>query len=527
MVNQPPNLWKEPKRRWPRRLALSLLVVALISGVGLAYATWRAQQISAELSSGEKGVVVQKAKKELGRSVNDPLAGVGRLEQSKVFLLIGSDRRWGEKERGRSDTVMLVRLDPSKNEASILSIPRDTLVDIPGYGQDKINHSYSLGGPALLLKTVRQWLGIPIDHFAEVSFQGFSTTVNDIGGAYLPIDGRYLHVNDGSAENNWAEIDIKPGYQKLSGSRALSWVRFRHLDTDSLRAARQQIFLREMGRQVRANKDNYANLPSIIRSFAKASASDINSIPELLSLANTARQIPPSQIKRMTMPVSDQMINGVYYGTVTEEDKAEILEKWSGATNDDPAVSDNTSDEPVSTEASGDTNIANPTRLIKNREIRPLLEKSKVRLALCLPTKLPQGFQWGSDETFRSYRINRHAAASAWATAGSGQSINWMWTDWSEPPILEQPSQTIERRGREYQLFEESGNLHMIAWLRQGTWTWISNTLDNRLNRKEMFALASSCKDLPAPPPLWPKLPLLPENSADRAFLLQEQIKLN
>ncbi len=162
--------------------------------------------------------------------------------------MIGSDHRYTDGSApARSDTLMLVRIDPRTHLISLLSLPRDLWVDIPGHGQDKINAAYSDGGPKLALETVKQVTGLHVNYLIGVNFHSFVSLVNDLGGVYVPVDQAYIHTE---AENNalpvserWSAIDIQPGYQLLNGSNALAFSRFRHTDSDFYRTARQQAFL--------------------------------------------------------------------------------------------------------------------------------------------------------------------------------------------------------------------------------------------------------------------------------------------
>ena len=155
---------------------------------------------------------------------------------------------------------MLVRLDPDKEATAIMSLPRDLKVEIPGHGTDKINAAYELGGPGLTLETVKAVTGLPINHVINVHFDGFWRAVNAVGCVYADIDRRYY--ND-SAEYSY--IDVQPGYQRLCGRQALQYVRFRHEDTDIVRAARQQDFLRQAKQQIAASEliDNRDRLMKI------------------------------------------------------------------------------------------------------------------------------------------------------------------------------------------------------------------------------------------------------------------------
>ena len=172
-----------------------------------------------------------------------------------IALVIGSDHRYTDGSApARSDTLMLVRIDPRTHLISLLSLPRDLWVDIPGFGQDKINAAYSDGGPKLALETVKQATGLHVNYLVGVNFHSFTSLVNELGGVYLPVDQAYVHTE---ADNNllpvserWSAIDILPGYQLLNGANALAFSRFRHTDSDFYRTARQQTFLHAFEQKV-------------------------------------------------------------------------------------------------------------------------------------------------------------------------------------------------------------------------------------------------------------------------------------
>jgi LCP family protein required for cell wall assembly len=174
--------------------------------------------------------------------------------EPQTLLILGSDRRPKNNTEGalndaRSDTIMLVRLNPDKEATAIMSLPRDLKVEIPGQGVDKVNAAYSYGGPQKTLDTVKRLTGLPINHMVNVTFKGFWRAVNAIGCVYADIDHDYY--ND-SAEFQYINID--PGYQRLCSRTALQYVRFRHTDTDLVRSARQQDFLRQAKQQITTSK---------------------------------------------------------------------------------------------------------------------------------------------------------------------------------------------------------------------------------------------------------------------------------
>ncbi len=175
----------------------------------------------------------------------------------QTILLIGSDKRAKHARDhtagARSDTMILMRLDASKNAIALMSMPRDLKVRIPGHGTDKLNAAYSFGGAKLTVQTIKQVTGLRINHVINVDFRGFKEAVDQIGCVYTDVDRKYF--NDNSNPNDqYATIKIFPGYQKLCGKNALDYVRYRHTDTDIVRSARQQDFLRQAKAQVGTGK---------------------------------------------------------------------------------------------------------------------------------------------------------------------------------------------------------------------------------------------------------------------------------
>jgi LCP family protein required for cell wall assembly len=191
----------------------------------------------------------------------DPDVAPPKPDGPRTLLVLGSDRRaassadarrTGGAEPPRSDTIVLVRLDPARNRIAVLSLPRDLAVKIPGYaGARKINEAYNHGGPAKTLETVRHLFDhatgdtLEVNGVIDVDFNGFQRAVNAIGGVYVDVDHDYFNPEG----NGIAAIDVKAGYQRLTGSDALAYVRFRHADSDLFRNARQQEFLRQASKQ--------------------------------------------------------------------------------------------------------------------------------------------------------------------------------------------------------------------------------------------------------------------------------------
>ena len=155
---------------------------------------------------------------------------------------------------------MLLRVEPDPDQPflSLLSLPRDLEVPIPGYGTDKLNAAYSYGeqekaggGPELAIRTIKDYMGIDVNHVVNVDFGGFQEAVNAIDCVYIDVDRQYFNSNEGAfGEELYAEIDVPAGYTKLCGYNALSYVRYRHEDNDLVRGARQQDFIREARQRI-------------------------------------------------------------------------------------------------------------------------------------------------------------------------------------------------------------------------------------------------------------------------------------
>jgi LCP family protein required for cell wall assembly len=217
------------------------------------------------------------------------------------ILLIGSDTRPSEGDPGRSDSLILVRVDPGNDYISMLSFPRDLWVDIPGYGQDKINAAFSLGGAKTTIETVKSLTDEPIHDYLLVDFNGFRSLVDQVGGVWIDVDRRYFNDNAGRAPGTtYAEIDIEPGYRRLKGDDALAYVRYRHTDSDFARIARQQQFLAELKRQT--NKpDNLLRADRLSKIFKNNIQTSIRDVPKALELLRAALTIDKDRTARTSI----------------------------------------------------------------------------------------------------------------------------------------------------------------------------------------------------------------------------------
>jgi LCP family protein required for cell wall assembly len=295
------QVYAKPRRRWPLIVGIVVLVFfAGLSGVG-GYAYGIVQAAAHTLQANYKGAVGDK-----GVAIT-----TASSSEAQNVLLIGSDRREksveGQDDPGRSDTMMLVRMDPNTGSISMLSVPRDLWVHIPGYGMERINVAYTLGGPAKTVAMFKELTGLPINGFIDVNFLGFVHVVDVLGGAYIDCDRRYYNPPG----TGWSAIDLQPGYQLMTGRQALQFCRFRHDATgDYGRMVRQQIFLSEIKRQASRWGSTLWNAPDIIKVISRNTITTYNSPGKIISLLKLGLSLNTSKIYKVHIEGVGTMIDG-------------------------------------------------------------------------------------------------------------------------------------------------------------------------------------------------------------------------
>lgn len=230
-------------------------------------------------------------------------AGTNRV----TILLLGIDRRVGDNERGyRTDSVMVVSVDPVAKTAVMLSVPRDLWVEIPGYGNDRINqanyfgdiYQYPGGGPALAVKTIEHNLGVTIDYYLRVDFTTFEAFINALGGVDIdnPAD-----INDPLYPNGSYGYDpfyLTAGRHTLNGYDALRYARTRHDDSDINRATRQQqVILAARDKALAQLPNLLAQSPALYQTL-QAGVQTNMSFEQMTALALLAPDIPRQNIQR-------------------------------------------------------------------------------------------------------------------------------------------------------------------------------------------------------------------------------------
>lgn len=317
--HQRARYWRVPRRRrrWVSVTAWSLWgLLALVISVSLGGYIYLDDTIQAAAPNTPQAKRARAATKPV-------LPG-----QPTNLLLIGSDTRPSLGDPGRSDTLMLVRMDPQRDFISMLSFPRDLYVPIAdGHGTDKINAAYSYGAD-VTIKTVEQLTGQPVNKYMIVDFTGFAKLVDAVGGVYLDVDRRYYNKNIGTAATNYSDIDLQPGYQKLDGTNALAYVRYRHTDSTYSRDSRQQLFLSELKRQTK-DVSNLTSITTFRKIFSKNIEWNISSPQEFFSLLELALVTPKDRIARVSIEASSDMTSaGASIQVASESAIDQAVEAW-------------------------------------------------------------------------------------------------------------------------------------------------------------------------------------------------------
>ena len=435
----------------------------------------------------------------------------------RTLLVLGSDRRAagsfdakhdGSAATPHSDTIVLLRLDPDRNRIAVLSLPRDLAVKIPGLpGLRKINEAYDHGGPAKTLATVQALFKtatgheLPINGVVDASFNGFQQAVNDVHGVYVDVDRDY----ENPAGTGFSAIHLKAGYQRLVGSDALAYVRYRHTDSDLFRNARQQEFLRQAARQPEVEQlkslgAGSAFLAEMVRYFRFDK--------DFLSRKNTAGMIKTA----VTLGLHHARVNQVALEGITEAadptvdtrlflSAAHVRDAYdalmTGAGNPKPS----TKARRTSAKRPAATGLEDARRL--GEDLAVVAAPKLGGLPFYFPATRLAGSRYVDDaprvyserdtsgKPFRAYRL-------AIATGAAGEFYGVQGMTWKDPPLLAHPDRVRKQGGRTLALYYDGTRLRLVALRTRGAVYYVTNTLDRRLSNAQMLAIAASLRRLSA-----------------------------
>lgn len=509
--------FQEPAKRpryWWRFTLATLIIVFSFAGATSATIINVVDDITGKIGSGKNKLSIPQ--NVLPKDSGGP----------QTIAILGSDIRTGggtlDGDPGRSDTTMLLRLDPDSGQIAMLSIPRDLKVEIPGHGTDKFNAAFSYGGPELTLKTIKSVTGLDINHVINVDFQGFAEVVDAIGCVFVDVDRDYFNDNSQGGEE-YATIDIDAGYQKLCGPDALEFARYRHTDTDLARAARQQDLVGEVRNRL-SLKEIIDRRSELIKAFTDNTKSDISGSDEALRILKLLFESKDANVVEVSFPSTFTMDNGISYVEATPDEIQDAVDKFLGF--EDQAGPVGTLDEGTpdkkNRKKSKDQKRAEKAKKKEKAAAAPSKENDglvdasqggqdvaaeidgniKREFPIYYAKRLPEGAIYA--EGTRNYHLrdpdkNPYAAyRQVMALEGSDGMLHYFGIQglrgWNDPPILEAPHEEMKMDGRTFNVYWEGDRIRLISWTADDNTYWISNSILLTLENEQMLGMARSTK---------------------------------
>ncbi|TYZ29247.1 LytR family transcriptional regulator [Selenomonas caprae] len=283
--NIPPRRAQKKRRIWPWLLLFFCFAAAAIGGALFA---------SSSLLD-----------KPIEHAIDD---GLLTAKDKSTIMIMGVDER--DDDVGRSDTLMVASIDPKKNQASLLSVPRDTRVKIKGHGFDKVNAAYAYGKERLTQDTVENLLGVNIDHYVIINTKSFAKIIDALGGIDIDVPKR-MYYEDPWDDDGGLIIDFRPGMQHMDGAKAITYVRYRDEEGDLGRIRRQQDFIKACLDKM-VSPAIIPKLPTIIREVMDSIQTDL-SFRQLLEFAGTLKESKQNGLKTDMVPGRPLYIDGISY----------------------------------------------------------------------------------------------------------------------------------------------------------------------------------------------------------------------
>jgi polyisoprenyl-teichoic acid--peptidoglycan teichoic acid transferase len=492
----------EPARR-PWWLAKRVL----LAGLGIVLLTGTATYV---VALGE----VHKVVEALGQTKAVNVASKVLVPTSKgapqTLLLVGNDQRPPPKDNPfgsvlpHSNEMLLVRIDPGKPTISMLSIPRELQVTFTAPNGEvitnRINSAYTYGGVELMLKTIKKLFGISVNHVFVVTFPKFRRAVDEMGCVYMTVDRRYYHVNEPGGEQ-YFEINLQPGYQRLCGKEALEFVANRHEDTSLTRDARDQRFLLEvksqygatlfekrekferiLGKAVETDLHGTGQVLDLLELLVQSEGKPVRQVPFHVTLLPTVDTATPQQRQEAansflngTSPISKQKLNEAVNATRPRSRTHSRSRSSAHAHASAPRLPlTPTSAEALTRARAASPNLPFPLEYPRVRNVTAESEPDTLRLYNLHD-------QQGHPHPTYVIVIDR---------GGLGEFYDVQGSTWSDPPLLNDPSQSTRIGSRTYSLFYAGEEIRTIAWHEDGATYWIQNTLTNSVQPREMLAMA-------------------------------------
>ena len=485
-------------RVW-RIVAGCLLVVALSAAATVVFVKGELSTLASDLSFNKAVDVSPRA-----------LAPVG-FGDPQTILLIGNDQRKHTTTQPvlpHSNEMLLVRIDPSKPWISMMSIPRElevTLQTANGPVTTRLNAALIYGGMSLLLQTIKQLTGLSINHVVMIDFNQFKTAVDEIGCVYSTVDRRYYHVNTPYSEQ-YQEINLQPGYQKLCGTQALQFVSYRHGDTSLVRDARDQDFLLDVKKQYGPSLADLGNIHKFERIFGHTVQVDhgLQTESGVENLLGTLISSASLRVRQVHFQVNLQPTgsNACSCDTASAEQIAASVHSFLYGADTVPTQS-----------------TAAAARAVHHRKVAaklPLVQSSTAGLAqarasarrLAFALEYPRVQDAGGSAlpvSLRDYVIHApdgttyRAYVAVFSAGLLGQYYDVQGMTWTGAPMFQNPDQTVTVAGRTYSLYYSGQHLQVVAWHAHGAVYWVHNTLTDAVGNGELLAIAEQTEPIGTP----------------------------
>jgi LCP family protein required for cell wall assembly len=418
----------------------------------------------------------------------------------QTLLLVGDDQRsltgdfkyYSRAVLPHANEMLLVRLDPSKPWISMMSIPRELQVTIhPPHASPvttRFNYAYTAGGIPLLVSTIKQVTGLAVNHVVVITFARFKRAVDQMGCVYSTVDRRYLHVNVPGGEQ-YQEINLRPGYQKMCGTQAMQFVSYRHGDTSLVRDARDQSFLLDVKKQYGPTLSGSVHKFETI--FGKAVQTDpgLHSTTGILNLLGTLISSSGRRVRQVHFAAN----LGASFDTASKAQIAASVHAFLFGGSALPKRS-----------------TAATAHAVRNHKVAaklPLEPTSGAQLGqarsvangIPFPLEYPRVQERAGASVpaaIRGYLIHAPDGnaypiyTSVFAAGPIGQYYDVQGTTWTKAPQFSDPEQTIRVGPRTYQLYYEGSNLQTVAWFEHGAAYWVRNSLNDSVPNGDMLAIA-------------------------------------
>lgn len=292
---------KKKKRTWLKVVGIIVLLFILAGGA-FAYSVWNSLTKTVDTMHTPIDRTTDKRTKDLALSDQEPFS----------MLMLGVDERDGDK--GRSDTMIVLTVNPQKKSVKMLSIPRDTRTEIVGHGtQDKINHAFAFGGAKMSMDTVENFLDIPIDYYMKINMEGFKDIVDAVGGVTVQNDLDF--TSDG--------IHFAKGTHTLNGKEALAYSRMRHDDPsgDFGRQSRQRAIIEAVIKEG-ASLSSLTKYDEVFDALGNNIQTNLT-FDDMMDIQKNYRDASKS-ITQSSIIGNGTKIDGIYYYIVSDEEKEKV-----------------------------------------------------------------------------------------------------------------------------------------------------------------------------------------------------------